>query len=89
MLGINYTPKQKDTRSVLSKIRGSSPIIKVAISWSVIATLCLTGYYFSRKWVATQKVKTLEIRQAMNEKFSESLEQARLNVERREAEGKK
>lgn len=70
---------------VVGRFRVASPIVKVAITWGLWATICLTGYYFARQWAGQQKGETLKIRQTMNNKFSEQLEQARQDMESNES----
>lgn len=52
------------------KLKGySSQHIKIAISWLVGGTLCLTGYFCARLWISSQRFEVMKIRQELNEQY--------------------
>lgn len=58
--------------SFTRKLGGSAPSashLKIAIAWSVSATLCLTGYYFARRWARDQREETVRIRKELDQQF--------------------
>lgn len=64
-----------------TKFKKASPLIKVAITWTSWATICLTGYYFARLWAGNQKIENLKIKQNFNNEFIEKMELARSKME--------
>lgn len=60
----------REMSRLLNKLASSSPNSKVAASWALSATLCLTIYYFSRCWAHGQRPDQMKIRQDLNQEFS-------------------
>lgn len=56
--------------------RFTSSSAKIAASWLISATICLTGYYFARVWAANQRDTNIKIRQELNEEFGIKLSRA-------------
>lgn len=53
---------------------------KIAISWMVAGTICITGYYFARKWALDQRDTNLETRRKLNDDFEKRMAPARAKV---------
>lgn len=51
---------------------------KISISWLISATVCLTGYFFARRWAVDQREENLETRRRLNEEFDRKMAPSRL-----------
>lgn len=47
----------------------SAQHIKIALSWLLGGTLCLTGYYCAKLWISSQRSTIMKVRQDLNEQY--------------------
>lgn len=53
----------------IEKFNKLRSIQKIAIFWGLSAVVCLSSYYFARKWSLSNRAKSMKIRQNLNRRY--------------------
>ena len=68
---------------IINRIKTSSASTKIAISWSLWATITLTGYYFSRLYFESRREESTRIRAGVFNEFDARVLEARLELDQK------
>ena len=65
---------------LIDRLKHSTSSTKIAITWSLWATVTLTAYYLFRVYNQEHRSEALNIRRAISNEFDAKIESARLKV---------
>lgn len=66
---------------LVDRLKSSSAATKIGITWSLWATLTLSGYYFFRIYTKEHQEEALGIRQGIADQLESKIESARSNID--------